>query len=79
MIRQLITESLGIAVGGRHRRQSRSATPASILLRQIQFPTDIIMPPVFQLDGRALTFSLVPAVASAFLFGLGPAIQTQRV
>jgi len=34
---------------------------------------------VFQLDGRALIFSLVLAVASAFLFGLGPAIQTTRV
>jgi putative ABC transport system permease protein len=78
LVRQLITESLGIAlvggVGG-----VAVGYAGIVLLRRLEFPTEIIVPPVFQLDGRALIFSLVLAVASAFLFGLGPAIQTTRV
>ena len=78
LVRQLITESLGIAVAGGMGGVAVGYA-AIVLLRQIEFPTDIIAPPVFQLDERALIFSLVLAMASTFLFGLGPAIQTTRV
>jgi putative ABC transport system permease protein len=78
LVRQLITESLGIAlVGGIGGVAVGYA--GIVLLRRLEFPTDIIGPPVFQLDGRSLTFSLALAMASALLFGLGPAIQTTRV
>ena len=41
-------------------------------------PTDLPVALTFQLDRRALVFSLVVAVLSAILFGLAPAIQTSR-
>ncbi len=51
---------------------------ASRLFQQIQLPTDLPIALTFQLDRRALLFSLVVAVLSAILFGLAPAIQTSR-
>ncbi len=59
----------------RHRRRIRRHPDAPA----IQLPTDVIAGPQIQLDQRALMFSLMAAVASAFLFGLGPAIQTTRL
>ena len=56
----------------------RSATAASWLFRQIQLPTDLPVALTFQLDRRALIFSLIVAGLSAILFGLAPAIQTSR-
>jgi hypothetical protein len=50
-----------------------------VLLRQIQLPSDVVSIPVLQIDRRALAHSLGLAMASAFLFGLGPALQTTRV
>jgi putative ABC transport system permease protein len=78
LVRQLLTESLGIAalgaIGG------IAVGYAGIgLLRQIPFPTDIVSLPPFELDRRTLAFSLIVAVASAVLVGLGPALQTTRV
>jgi putative ABC transport system permease protein len=78
LVRQLLTESLGIAAAG----AAGGLLVAQIgiqLLRQIQLPTDLIKPPLLQLDERALLFSLVVAVACALLVGLGPAFQTTRV
>jgi predicted permease len=49
------------------------------LLRQIEIPTDIIGPPVFVMDNRALGFSIVVAIVSALMFGLGPALSTTRI
>jgi hypothetical protein len=49
------------------------------VLRGIQFPSDMIAPPTFVPDRRALGVSLAVAMASAILAGLGPAIQTTRV
>jgi putative ABC transport system permease protein len=78
LVRQLLAESLTIALlgtaGGLLIGQIGIA-----LLRQIQFPTDIITPPIIQLDGRALYFSLAVAAITALLVGLGPAIHTTRV
>jgi predicted permease len=49
------------------------------VFRHIQIPTDLPIGPTFDLDRRALAFSLIVACASALLFGLVPAIQTSRV
>jgi predicted permease len=77
IVRQLVTESLlvsllggvlGLAVGYGGVR----------LFRLIQLPTDLPIALTFQLDRRALVFSLIVAVASAVLFSLVPAIQTTR-
>src|SRR5204862_8239025 len=48
------------------------------LFRQIEIPTDLPIALAFQMDRRALAFSLAAAVASAVLFGLVPAIQATR-
>jgi predicted permease len=77
IVRQLVTESLlvsllggvlglGVGYGGVR------------LFRLIQLPTDLPIALTFQLDRRALVFSLIVAVASAVLFSLVPAIQTTR-
>src|SRR5262249_52727470 len=49
-----------------------------MLFRQIQLPTDLPIMLAFQMDRRALTFSLAVALSSALLFGLVPAIQATR-
>ncbi len=78
LVAQLLTESLllailggvgGIAVGEAGIR----------LLRGIEFPTDLIAPPAFVMDNRALGFSIAVAVVSALMFGLGPALSTTRI
>jgi predicted permease len=78
LVRQLITESLGIAfLGG---LAGLGVGYIGILfLQQLRFPSDIITMPAFQMDRRALLFSLVIAMVSAFLFGLSPALQATRV
>jgi predicted permease len=78
IVRQLLVESLLIALAGG--MLGVLVGYAGIgLLRQVHMPTDVFAYPEFRLDQRALTFSLIAAVASAFLFGLVPAIQTARV
>ena len=78
LIRQLLTESLGIALGGGALGLAVGQAGV-VLLRQIQFPTEVVSMPLLQLNRRALVFSMAIALASALLFGLGPAIQTTRV
>ncbi len=77
LIRQLLTESGLIAAAG-----GLVGLPLAYigigLLRQIQFPTDLITVPRIELDRRALFFSLAVAMGSVILFGLVPAIQTTR-
>ena len=48
------------------------------LFRQIELPTDLPISIAFQMDRRALLFSLAVSVASAVIFGLVPAIQASR-
>src|SRR6185295_12564861 len=48
------------------------------LFRQIELPTDLPIAISFQLDRRALLFSLAVSFASSVLFGLVPAIQATR-
>jgi predicted permease len=78
LVRQLITESLAIAFLG-----GAAGLGVGYLgihfLQQLRFPSDILAMPAFQLDRRALLFSLAMAMASAFVFGLRPALQATRV
>jgi putative ABC transport system permease protein len=77
LIRQLLTESLLIAVAGG--LLGLLVGYAGVLFfRQIKIPTDLPMKLTIELDQRALLFSLLVSVASAVLFGLAPAIQTTR-
>jgi putative ABC transport system permease protein len=78
LIRQLMTESFVIAVGGGLLGLAVGAASVK-LFQQIQIPTDLPILFTFQLDRRALLFGLIVAVASSLLFGLAPAIQTSRV
>ena len=77
IVRQLVTESLLVALLG-------GALGLLVgyggvrLFRLIQLPTDLPIALTFQLDRRALAFSLIVAVASAVLFSVMPAIQTTR-
>jgi predicted permease len=78
LIRQLITESLSIAVAG----AAGGLGVAWIgirMLRQVKYPTEVFAHPPFEMNERALVFGLVVAAASALLVGLGPAFQTTRV
>jgi predicted permease len=77
LVAQLVTESLlvsllggilGLAIG----------YAGMTLFRQIQLPTDLPITLSFQMDRRALVFSLIVAVVSAVLFGLLPAVQATR-
>jgi macrolide transport system ATP-binding/permease protein len=77
VIRQLITESglvamiggvLGLGLG----------EAAVRLFSRIQIPTDLPIVAAFELDRRALLFSLVVALASAAVCGLAPAIRSTR-
>jgi predicted permease len=78
LVRQLITESLGIALAGGICGLAVGHVGV-VLLRQIQFPTEVVSMPLLQLNQRALVFSMAMALLSAVLFGLGPALQTTRV
>jgi macrolide transport system ATP-binding/permease protein len=78
LVAQLLTENALIALAGG--LGGLLVGYAGItLMGQVQFPTDIIAPPVMRLDARALAFTLAVALASVVLFGLGPALATTRI
>jgi macrolide transport system ATP-binding/permease protein len=77
LVRQLVTESLLIAIAGGVLGLGVGYAGMT-LFRQIELPTDLPITISFQMDRRALLFSLAVAVASAVLFGLVPAIQATR-
>src|SRR5262245_10664764 len=77
LVRQLITESLLVALAGGTLGLGLGYLGMR-LFRQIEIPTDLPIVLVFQLDRRALVFSLIVALGSAVLFGLIPAIQATR-
>jgi putative ABC transport system permease protein len=77
LVRQLITESLLIALAGGVVGLGVGYAGLT-LFRQIELPTDLPISLSFQMDRRALLFSLAVAVVSAVLFGLVPAIQATR-
>ena len=77
LIRQLITESLLLALAGGLAGVALGYAGV-VLLRGITYPSDVPVVIAFQLDQRALGFSLAVALGSVLLFGLGPALQTTR-
>ncbi len=78
LIRQLITESLLVALAGGVLGIGVGYLGVMVF-RQIQIPTDLPITLSFQLNPRVLLFSLMVAVFSVLLFGLIPALQTTRV
>ena len=77
LIRQLVTESLLLAIGGGLLGLGVGYAGMA-LFSQIQPPTDLPVILSFRMDRRALGFSLLVAVASALVFGLVPAVQATR-
>src|SRR5262245_15418356 len=77
LIRQLITESLLIAIAGGVVGLGVGYL-GMLLFRQIEIPSDLPIALGFEMDRRALVFSLLVSVASALLFGLVPALQSAR-
>jgi putative ABC transport system permease protein len=78
LVRQLVTEGLGIAIAG-GAGGLLVGWAGIALLRQVQYPTELITHPQFTLNTHSLVVALVVAMASALLVGLGPALQTTRV
>jgi ABC-type antimicrobial peptide transport system permease subunit len=78
LIRQLITESLLIALAGGVLGMGVGYAGVR-LFQQIQIPTDLPLTLSVHLDKRVLLFSFAVAVSSVFLLGLIPAMQTTRV
>ena len=78
LVRQLLTESLLIAIGGAVVGLLFGYVSIRFFQR-MQIPTDLPVTIGFQMDRRALLLSLAMATASAFLFGLAPALQASRV
>jgi predicted permease len=77
LIRQLLTESLLIAIAG-GLLGLLVGYGGVLFLQQIKVPGDLPIKIGIELDRRVLLYSLALAVASAVLFGLVPAIQTTR-
>jgi predicted permease len=77
LVRQLVTESLIIAIAGG--LLGLGVGYAGVrLFRQVEIPTDLPIMLTFQMDQRALLFSLAVAVASAIVFGVVPAVHASR-
>ncbi len=77
LIRQLLTESLVIAVLG-GALGLVIAQACAHLLSQFRIPSEIPVVLDFGLDSQVLLFALLVSVASAILFGLAPALQSTR-
>lgn len=77
VVRQLLTESLVIAVVGGVLGLGIGYAGIT-LFRQVEIPSDLPIALTFTMDRRALAFSLTVSVASAVIFGLVPALQATR-
>jgi predicted permease len=77
LVRQLITESVLIAIAGGVAGLGIGYA-GMLMFRQIEIPTDLPIALGFQMDERALVFSLIVSLLSALLFGLPPAIHAAR-
>jgi predicted permease len=77
LIRQLLTESLVIAVLGGALGLLLAQAGAD-RFSQIRIPIDIPLMIDVKLDPHVLLFALLVSVASAILFGLAPALQSTR-
>ena len=77
LVRQLMTESLLIAIAG----AALGLLMAKFFVMaasRLEVPTDIPLDLSFQLDMRALLFTAAVSVTSALLFGLAPALESLR-
>jgi len=77
LIRQLLTESLVISILG-GALGLLLAQAAANWFSQIRVPIDVPLMIDVKLDPNVLLFALLVSVASAFLFGLAPALQSTR-
>lgn len=77
LIRQLLAESLAIALAGGVMSLLLAYAGAAFLSR-IQVPSDLPIVIDVKVDHRVLLFSLAVSVLSAVLFGLAPALQASR-
>lgn len=77
LVRQLLTESLLLAIAGGLVGLGVGYIGVDFLSR-LQPPSDLPIQLSVQLDQRALLFSLIVSLLSAIFFGLAPAIQTTR-
>jgi predicted permease len=80
LIRQLLTESLLLAVAGGVAGMGIGYIPLMLLSRLAYqlIPDDVSFLTSLKLDERVVLFSMGLAVLSVFLFGLAPAFQTTR-
>ncbi|MGO9268868.1 MAG: ABC transporter permease [Terriglobia bacterium] len=77
LIRQLLTESLVIAILGGALGLLIAQAGAGLVSR-FRIPSDIPVVLDIGLDSRVLVFVLLVSVATAILFGLAPALQSTR-
>jgi predicted permease len=77
LIRQLLTESLVLALAGEVCGIA-VAYAGVLFFSRIEIPSDLPIKLTVQLDQRALWVSLAVSLASAVLFGLAPALQITR-
>ncbi|HMD96958.1 MAG TPA: ABC transporter permease, partial [Terriglobia bacterium] len=77
LIRQLLTESLVIAIVGGALGLLIAQAGAGLVSR-FRIPSDIPVVLDIGLDSRVLVFVLLVSVATAILFGLAPALQSTR-
>jgi predicted permease len=77
LVRQLLTESLLIGVGGGLLGIAVAYGGISFL-NQLQIPTELPISLTLKLDMRTLVFGLAGSVVSVLLFGMIPAFQTTR-
>jgi predicted permease len=77
VVRQLMTESVVIALGGAAGGLLVGYAGIS-LLGQIRYPSEVVAMPEARIDERTFMVALLLAMASALLFGLLPALQAVR-
>jgi predicted permease len=78
LVRQLLTESLLLALAGGALGLLLAKLGVSYLASVVSFSTDLPQYLSFRLDQRVLAFNFVVAVMSALAFGLAPAIRGAR-
>jgi macrolide transport system ATP-binding/permease protein len=77
LVRQLLTESLLISLGGGAAGVSLAAA-INTAVRSIRLPSDITLLFDLRTDWRVLTFALVLSIATGILFSLIPALQSSK-
>lgn len=77
LVRQLLTESLLISLGGGTAGVFLAAA-INTAVRNIRLPSDITLLFDLRTDWRVLTFALVLSIATGILFSLIPALQSSK-